>query len=38
MYTSKDLIKISFDDYFFKNFDEIYLSPNKNIIYYDNYT
>ena len=36
MYTSKDLIKISFDDYFFKNFDEIYLSPNKNIIYYDN--
>jgi hypothetical protein len=36
MYSSKDLIKISFDDYFFKNFDEIYLSPNKNIIYYDN--
>ena len=39
---NNDFIKISFDDYFFKNFNDIYLSPNKNMIYYDkshlNYT
>jgi hypothetical protein len=35
MYVNKDLIKISFEDYFFKNFDEIFLSFNKNIIYYN---
>jgi hypothetical protein len=35
MYVNKDLIKISFEDYFFKNFDEIFLSFNKNTIYYN---